>query len=389
MYRRILVAIENSPADHAILDHVRQLAVLTGAELLLVHVADGWAARNFDQLNLRESEEMKEDRDYLARLSADLASHGIKVSTELAQGRSGNRADPPRRGARRRSPGDVHPRTPFPQRPRARDHRRTGCGISSRFRCCCSGPSSLTGLRSRIATPAGKRSYVRRLFATIADRYDVITVLLSYGRDRVWKTRLIALAAIAPDDRVLDLACGTGDILHAAASKARFGVGLDLTFRMLQLAAGKPSRPRAPLVAGDMLALPFGEARFTVVTVGYGLRNVPDIEQAIAEIERVLVPGGRLLSLDFDRPPARLVRTAYLLYLTIVGSALGALLHRDPDTYRYIPESIRNYPGAAGVARLLERQGFTGVRVVRLLGGLMAIHCARKAPGVPDARGGP
>jgi nucleotide-binding universal stress UspA family protein len=86
MYRRILVAIEHSAADKAILEHVRQLAVQVGAELHLVHVADGWAARNFDQLQLRESEEMKDDRDYLARVAADLTTHGLKVSTELAMG---------------------------------------------------------------------------------------------------------------------------------------------------------------------------------------------------------------------------------------------------------------------------------------------------------------
>lgn len=86
MYRRILVAIEHSAADQAILDHVRQLASQVGAELHLVHVADGWAARNFDQLQLRESEEMKDDRDYLAKLAADLTAHGLKVSTELAMG---------------------------------------------------------------------------------------------------------------------------------------------------------------------------------------------------------------------------------------------------------------------------------------------------------------
>ena len=86
MYRRILVAIENSPADRTIVDHVRELARITGAELHLVHVADGWAARNFDQLNLRESEEMRGDRDYLDRLAADLSAQGLKVSTELAMG---------------------------------------------------------------------------------------------------------------------------------------------------------------------------------------------------------------------------------------------------------------------------------------------------------------
>ena len=238
------------------------------------------------------------------------------------------------------------------------------------------------GLRTAIATPDGKRRYVRGLFATIADRYDVITVALSYGRDRHWKERLVALARITPDDEVLDLACGTGDILFAAACRARRATGLDLTVRMLQLAAAKPSRPRATLVAGDMLALPFGGSRFTVVTVGYGLRNVPDIALAIDEIHRVLAPGGRLLSLDFNRPANPVVRAAYLSYLTIVGSALGLLLHGDPDTYRYIAESIRQYPGAAGVARVLEQRGFSDVRVVSLLGGLMAIHHARRTTSV-------
>jgi demethylmenaquinone methyltransferase/2-methoxy-6-polyprenyl-1,4-benzoquinol methylase len=243
-------------------------------------------------------------------------------------------------------------------------------------------------LRSTIATPPGKQRYVRRLFATIADRYDLITSVLSYGRDRRWKDRLIALANIDANDRVLDLACGTGDILFLAAAKAQLAVGLDVTSRMLQLAKAKRrssrrsadgEKAKAWLVTGDMLALPFPSSHFTIVTTGYGLRNVPDLEQAIDEIARVLAPGGRLLSLDFNRPEQRWLRTLYLLYLTIVGSTLGVLLHRDPDTYRYIPESIRNYPGAAGVARLLERRGFADVRVMPLLGGLMAIHLATRS----------
>ena len=232
-------------------------------------------------------------------------------------------------------------------------------------------------LRSTLSTPEGKRRYVRRLFATIADRYDFITTFLSYGQDRRWKARLIALANLQAGDRVLDLACGTGDLVFAAASRVRQGVGLDVTHRMLELAASK--RPRnVALVTGDMIALPFGGARFDVVTTGYGLRNVPDLQQAIREIARVLAPGGRLLSLDFNRPDNPLVRAAYLAYLTVVGSVLGLVLHGDPDTYRYIPESIRQYPGARGVARLLEAEGFVAVRVVPVLGGLMAIHTARK-----------
>jgi demethylmenaquinone methyltransferase/2-methoxy-6-polyprenyl-1,4-benzoquinol methylase len=232
-------------------------------------------------------------------------------------------------------------------------------------------------LRSSLSTPEGKRRYVRRLFATIADRYDFITTFLSYGQDRRWKARLIALAELQSGDRVLDLACGTGDLVFAAAPRVRFGVGLDVTHRMLQLAASR--RPRnVALVTGDMMALPFGGARFDVVTTGYGLRNVPDLQQTVREIARVLAPGGRLLSLDFNRPDNLLVRAAYLAYLTVVGSVLGMVLHGDPDTYRYIPESIRQYPGARGVARLLEAEGMVAVRVVPVLGGLMAIHLARK-----------
>lgn len=230
-------------------------------------------------------------------------------------------------------------------------------------------------LRSTISTAEGKRRYVRRLFATIADRYDVITVLLSYGLDRRWKRRLIELAAVGPTDRVLDLACGTGDLLFAAAEKARRAVGLDITHRMLQLAQQRGS---TFLITGDMLTLPFPGASFDVITTGYGLRNVPSLDAALREIHRVLTSGGRFLSLDFNRPENPLIRAAYLAYLTLVGSALGLVLHRDPDTYRYIPESIRLYPGAAAVARLMEGAGFTDVRVRRLLGGLMAIHTARK-----------
>jgi ubiquinone/menaquinone biosynthesis methyltransferase len=230
-------------------------------------------------------------------------------------------------------------------------------------------------LRSAIATPEGKRRYVRRLFATIADRYDFITVALSYGQDRRWKSRVIDLAAPGPRDRLLDLACGTGDILFAAASRVELAVGLDVTHRMLQLAARKR---QAALVNGDMLALPFANGSFTVVTVGYGLRNVPDLRTAIGEIRRVLTPAGRLVSLDFNRPAHPAVRQAYLLYLSIVGSALGLLLHGDPDTYRYIPESIRNYPGAEGVADMLREGGFADVRVTPVLGGLMTIHSARR-----------
>ncbi len=231
-------------------------------------------------------------------------------------------------------------------------------------------------LRHSLATPDGKRRYVRALFATIADRYDLITRLLSYGQDRRWKRRLVAMAAPAPGMRALDLATGTGDIAFALAAAGADVVGLDVTQRMIELARAKAAAPAPRFLVGDMLALPFPAQSFDVVTTGYGLRNVPDLTMAIDEIRRVLKPGGRVLSLDFDRPQNLLVRSVYLAYLSIAGGAVGWVLHRDPDTYRYIPASIRNYPGASAVARLMVARGFTRATHHAVLGGLMAIHDA-------------
>jgi demethylmenaquinone methyltransferase/2-methoxy-6-polyprenyl-1,4-benzoquinol methylase len=236
-------------------------------------------------------------------------------------------------------------------------------------------------LRSAFTSPEQKRAYVRGLFATIADRYDFITRFLSFGRDRVWKRRLIAAARLTPGDRVLDLACGTGDLAFAAAVQGASVIGLDLTPRMIALARTKQTAmagSNVRFLVGDMLALPFPDRVADVITTGYGLRNVPDLPAALDEIARVLVPSGRLLSLDFNRPEAALVRAIYLGYLTVVGSTLGLVLHGNPDTYRYIPMSVARYPGAEGVARLLRASGFVDVQAIPLLGGLMTLHAAVK-----------
>jgi demethylmenaquinone methyltransferase / 2-methoxy-6-polyprenyl-1,4-benzoquinol methylase len=230
-------------------------------------------------------------------------------------------------------------------------------------------------LREQIATPERKRRYVRRLFATIADRYDLITVVLSYGLDQRWKRRLVALAGLRPGARVLDLATGTGDIAFGCAAAGASVVGLDLTYRMIELARAKRRELRqTAFLVGDMMALPFGSGQFDIVTTGYGLRNVPNLKAAVDEIHRVLKPGGQLLSLDFNRPANPIVRSAYLAYLTAAGGTLGWLLHGDPDTYRYIPASIRQYPGAPAVAGLMRACGFATARYHPVLGGLMAIH---------------
>jgi len=234
-------------------------------------------------------------------------------------------------------------------------------------------------LRHAFDAPDVKRRYVRRLFATIADRYDLITRLLSFGRDQRWKERLVDFAGVRPGCLVLDLACGTGDLALEAARRGAVVVGLDITPRMVALAHSKPVAGLRPAwIVGDMMAIPMKSGTFDVVTTGYGLRNVPDLDGALREIQRTLRPGGVLCALDFNRPEGKWLRAIYLAYLTGVGSALGWILHRDPDTYRYIPASIRRYPGARGVAASMRAAGFGEVRHYPVLGGLMAIHIARR-----------
>jgi demethylmenaquinone methyltransferase/2-methoxy-6-polyprenyl-1,4-benzoquinol methylase len=233
-------------------------------------------------------------------------------------------------------------------------------------------------LQHALARPETKREYNRRLFATIAARYDLITRLLSFGRDQSWKQRVVELARVGPNDRVLDLACGTGDLAARSAALGAEVVGLDLTPKMLELAARRCTGARVHWCTGDICSLPISDTSFSVVTVGYGLRNVPDLSAALAEIHRVLEPGGRLCALDFDKPEAAWLRGIYLGYLNVVGGALGWVLHRDPDTYRYIPASIRRYPGARGVVKLMEAAGFVNIRHVKVFGGFMAIHVAEK-----------
>lgn len=224
-----------------------------------------------------------------------------------------------------------------------------------------------------------KRTYNRRLFAVIAPRYDLATRLLSYGQDQRWKRRLVRLAGPRPGERALDLACGTGDIALALAAAGARVTGLDLTRAMLLRARRRDAAGCIVWVAGDMQRLPFGAGQFDLVTAGYGLRNVPGLDEALAEIRRVLGPGGRFVALDFDRPGRRWLDVAYRAYLSVVGTALGVALHGDPDVYRYISASLGRYPGAAAVAGRLRRAGFDEVSWEPLLGGLMALHVARVA----------
>jgi ubiquinone/menaquinone biosynthesis methyltransferase len=238
-------------------------------------------------------------------------------------------------------------------------------------------------LKEHISSKEKKQGYVNRLFETIAPRYDFITRFLSYGMDRSWKRTLTGLLRLNGTETLLDIACGTGDIAFALANRVSAGtvIGLDITQGMLEIAEQRRRARGAEnldFVRGDIMRLPFADAEFDYVTGGYALRNVPDLRGGLHEIRRVLKPGGSLYSLDFGHPPSRAYRWLYLKYLTVVGAATGIVLHGDADAYRYIPESLKLYPGQRGVMKIMEEEGFGAAGFREFAGGVMAINYGTK-----------
>lgn len=243
--------------------------------------------------------------------------------------------------------------------------------------------SGKLNLKEYVASKEKKQGYANRLFETIASRYDFFTVCMSYGMDRGWKREMVGRLDLLGGETTLDIACGTGDIAFMTAARLTAGraIGLDITQAMLRIAERKRRERALDNVCfhrGDIMHMPFADGTFDYVTGGYALRNVPDVAGGLAEIKRVLKPGGRLLSLDFGHPPNRLYRRAYLHYLTLVGSIVGLVMHGDADTYRYIPETLKLYPGQRGVRRMMDEAGFVETGFREFGGGIMAINYGMK-----------
>ena len=219
---------------------------------------------------------------------------------------------------------------------------------------------------------------MRAMFGTVAPRYDFITRAFSYGMDRGWKRTCVELARLPAQPTVLDLAAGTGDfsLLVEARRPGARTVAVDLTERMLRLAH---ERGVARAVCGDAGRLPFPDAAFDCVFVGYGLRNFPHLETAVREIERVTKPGGVLVSLDFFLPGNALLRLIYLAYLYAQGVFWGSVLHGRPRVYTYIPDSLRSFVSIGDFCALLRRSGYSRVQARGYLMGGIGLHWAAKA----------
>ncbi len=210
---------------------------------------------------------------------------------------------------------------------------------------------------------------VRGMFDRIAPVYDVMNRVMTAGLDRRWR-RLTVEAVVRPGDRVLDACCGTGDLAVAAERRGATVTGLDFSAAMLERARRKSAT--VEWVEGDLLALPFVDETFAAATVGFGVRNVADLDLAVAELRRVLRPGGRLAILEITQARG-VLRPFFSLWFDRIVPLLGKVLPGG-RAYAYLPASVRRFPGAEALAALLEGGGFEQARF-RLLGGsIVALH---------------
>jgi demethylmenaquinone methyltransferase/2-methoxy-6-polyprenyl-1,4-benzoquinol methylase len=215
---------------------------------------------------------------------------------------------------------------------------------------------------------------VRSMFDRIAPVYDAMNRVMTAGLDRRWRRETVR-AVVSADDKVLDLACGTGDLAVEAARAGARVTGLDFSAEMLARARRKAAA--IEWIEGDMLALPFADATFDAATCGFGVRNVSDLEAALREAARVLRRGGSVGILEITRPRGAL-RVFYAVWFDRVVPALGKVLPGG-EAYTYLPASVRRFPHAEDLARVMQTAGFRDVRYRLFAGGIVALHVGEKA----------
>ena len=225
-------------------------------------------------------------------------------------------------------------------------------------------------IRTGTLSPEG----VRTMFDRIAPVYDAMNRVTTMGLDGRWR-RLAAEAAVRRGDRVLDAACGTGDLAIAAARAGGHVTGLDFSGRMLERARRKA--PELDWVEGDVLALPFEEGSFDAVTIGFGIRNVSDLEAGLCELARVLRPGGRIAVLEITRPRG-VLRPFFRLWFDVLIPLAGKLVPGGA-AYTYLPASVRRFPGPEDLSSAMARAAFTDVSYRLLAGGIVALHSGTRS----------
>lgn len=230
--------------------------------------------------------------------------------------------------------------------------------------------------------PQAKRKFVRGMFDGIAGTYDLLNHLLSAGIDVVWRRKTVDLLDPQPGWKVLDLATGTGDLGFEVAGRDHTVevFGADVSVGMLRRGAtkGKTRRERLALLAGDAEGLPFPDASFEGVTIGFGIRNVADLDKGLCEIFRVMKPGGRVTILEFSKPASPILRGLYFLYFKRVLPLIGKMISRDPRAYTYLYESVMLFPEGAAFQEHMSNAGLSSIEHVRLTFGIASIYIGHR-----------
>jgi demethylmenaquinone methyltransferase/2-methoxy-6-polyprenyl-1,4-benzoquinol methylase len=217
------------------------------------------------------------------------------------------------------------------------------------------------------------------MFDRVAGRYDALNSVMTAGLHHRWRERAADRAELSPGDSALDVCCGTGDLALELAGRVAPGghvVGCDFSEPMLDLAREKASQRRADGARfewADALSLPYDAGRFDAVTVGFGVRNLANLERGLGEMTRVLRPGGRLVVLEITQPTRPPLSTFYSLWFDRIVPLLGSF-SADSEAYSYLPESVRNFPAPSRLAELMDGAGLQRIRWTVLAGGIIAIH---------------
>jgi demethylmenaquinone methyltransferase/2-methoxy-6-polyprenyl-1,4-benzoquinol methylase len=224
---------------------------------------------------------------------------------------------------------------------------------------------------------------VRGMFDRIAGVYDVMNSAMTAGLHHEWRQRAVERAQVGPGADALDICCGTGDLaleLRRAIGPDGRVVGSDFSEPMLEIARRKSGEEGLPVEFGwaDALELPYGDASFDAVTIGFGARNLADLDRGLSEMARVLRPGGRMVILEITRPQREPLASFYSLWFDKLVPVIGNLAG-DPDAYSYLPNSVRTFPQPRELAARIDAAGFEGIRWLLLAGGIIAIHSGVKA----------